>query len=89
MGPDLHGLGQIGEPEAHFLGVLSLSSFLGHLHHQDLLLIFGHLLGFSKASLHARREVDGLSEGKPLFLIGIGDGEVGLQGKDSSGRQHL
>ena len=73
-----------GEAEAHFLGVLSLSSFLGHLHHQDLLSFFGHLLGFGEAGLHSRGEVEGLGEGKALLLIVIGDGEVGLQGEDSS-----
>ena len=78
MGPDLHGLGQIGEPEAHFLGVLSLSSFLGHLHHQDLLSFFGHLLGFGEAGLHVREEVKGLGKGEALLLAIVDDGDVGL-----------
>ena len=67
-----------GEAEAHFLGVLSLSSFLGHLHHQDLLSFFGHLLGFDEAGLHACREVEGLGKGEALLLTIIGDDEVGL-----------
>ena len=69
MGPDLHGLGRIGEAEAHFLGALGLSTFLRCLYHQDLLSFFGHLLGFGKASFHARGEIEGFGEGEALLLV--------------------
>ena len=78
MGPDLHGLGRIGEAEAHFLGALGLSTFLRCLYHQDLLSFFGHLLGFGEAGLHVREEVKGLGKGEALLLAIVDDGEVGL-----------
>ena len=78
MGPDLHGPGWIDEAEAYFLGVLGLSSFLGHLRRWDLLSFFEHLLGFDEAGLHACREVNHLGEGEALPLASIGDYEVGL-----------
>ena len=78
MGPDLHGPGWIDEVEAYFLGVLGLSSFLGHLRRWDLLSFFEHLLGFDEAGLHACEEVKGHSEGEVLLLAIVGSGEVGL-----------
>ena len=78
MGPDLHGLGQIGEAKAHFLCVLGLGGFPGCLQHQDFLVFLGHLHGLDEAGLHACGEVEGLSKGEALLLAIIGDDEVGL-----------
>ena len=89
MGPDLHDLGQIGEAEAHFHGFLGLGGLPRCLHHQDVLIFFGHLHGFSDAGLHAHEEVKGFGEGEALLLAIIGDNKVGLQGMDSSKCWHL
>ena len=78
MGPDLHGLGQIGEAEAHFLCFLGLGGLPRCLHRLDLLVFFGHLLGFGEASFHAHGEVEGFGEGEALLLTIISDSEVGL-----------
>ena len=89
MGPDLHGLGQIGEAKAYFLGFGGLGGFSRHLHRRDLLVFFGHLLGFGEVGFHACREIKGFGKGEALLLAVISDSEVGLQGEDSSGRWHL
>ena len=78
VGPDLHGLGWVGEAKAHLLGFLCLGSFPRRLHRWDLLIIFGHLLRFSEIGLHVRGEVKGPSEGEAFPLAIIGDDEVGL-----------
>jgi hypothetical protein len=85
MGLDLHGLGWIDEAKAYFLGFGGLGGFSRHLHCQDLLVFFEHLLGFDEAGFHVHGEIEGFGEGEVLLLVVISDGEVGLQGEDSSG----
>ena len=85
MGPDLHGLGWVGEAKAHLLGFIGLGSFTRRRHHRDLLLFRGHRILLGEVGVHAKGEVDCLGECETLLLTGVGDDEVSLQGKDSSG----
>ena len=46
----------------------------------DLQVVSGHRLGVGDHTGHLDGEVGGFGEGETLYLVGIGDGEVGPQG---------
>ena len=89
MSPNLDGLGGVVEAEADLLCFLGLGGGTRRLQRRDLQVVDGHCLGVGDHTSHLDGEVGGFDEGETLCLVGVGDGEVGLQGQDSYRRRHL
>ena len=77
MSPNLHGLGGVVKVEADLLDFLGLGEGVRRLQLWDLHVVSGQCLGFGDHAGHLDGEVGGLGEGEVLYLVGIGDGEVG------------
>ena len=89
MSPNLDGLGGVIEAEADLLCFLGLGRGARRLQRWDLHVVGRHCLGIGDHASHLDGEVGSFGEGETLCLTGVGDGEVGLQGQDSSRRRHL